>query len=264
MHLLHCAWDESSSPRTVSISLRACISHVPPPYAILSHRWAANPEDEVTFDDMMAGASAGANRAQAKPGYEKLRMTCTQALLDGLSWAWIDTCCIDKRSSAELSEAINSMFSWYEKSDRCYAYLEDVYSIPAPLEGTFESELRSSVWFSRGWTLQELIAPAEVEFFAHGWRCIGAKTNMAPRLSRMTGIAEKALVSGIDVYEASVAEKMSWAANRITTRPEDRAYSLMGLFGVNMPTLYGEGHSAFTRLQHEIMRLTSDHTIFTW
>ncbi|KAK0718050.1 hypothetical protein B0T26DRAFT_741149 [Lasiosphaeria miniovina] len=208
MHLLHCAWDRSSSPWTLSISLHVCISSVPPPYAILSHRWAANLEDEVTFDDMMAGAAD-------------------------------------------------------QKSDRCYAYLEDVRSIPGLLGHAFEWELGSSAWFSRGWTLQELLAPAEVEFFAQGLRPVGRKTNMTQLLSQISRIAERALLFGVDVYQASVAEKISWAANSITTRPEDRAYSLMGLFGVNMPTLYGEGHHAFKRLQHEIMRLTNHQSIFT-
>ncbi|KAF2254198.1 HET-domain-containing protein [Trematosphaeria pertusa] len=253
MHLLHCYWDESSSPSTISISLRAGIVPVPQ-YAILSHRWAANPDDEVTFEDMTFRPGI----ARTKRGYEKIRGCCVQALRDGYSWVWIDTCCIDKRSSAELSEAINSMYNWYEKSETCYAYLEDVCSLDGP------SPLRESTWFKRGWTLQELIAPAEVEFFSRDWNRIGTKTELAPLLANVSRVAQDALTDGIHVYQASLAEKMSWAAGRETTKEEDRAYSLMGIFGVSMPTLYGEGFRAFTRLQQEILRTTNDHSIFTW
>lgn len=252
MHLLHCYWDESSRPSTISISLSPCIGHVPP-YAILSHRWAANSDEEVTFEDMMSPHSA-----KIKRGYEKIRGCCAQALRDGYNWVWIDTCCIDKRSSAELSEAINSMYSWYEKSKTCYAYLEDVCSLDGP------RPLRASSWFKRGWTLQELIAPTEVEFFSRDWNRIGTKSESAHLLADISGVAQDALKSGLHVYKASIAEKMSWASGRETTKEEDRAYSLMGIFGVNMPTLYGEGSRAFTRLQHEILRLSNDHSIFAW
>lgn len=252
MHLLHCYWDESSSPRTLSISLRTNIFPVPQ-YAILSHRWAANPDDEVTFDDMALHPDV----ARTKKGYEKIRGCCVQALQDGYSWVWIDTCCIDKRSSAELSEAINSMYSWYEKSATCYAYLQDVLTLDGP------NPLNESTWFRRGWTLQEMIAPAEVEFFTSDWTRIGSKVTLASSLASITSVNEDALIDGIHVYQASVAEKMSWAAGRETTREEDRAYSLMGIFGVSMPTLYGEGFRAFTRLQEEILRTTNDHSIFT-
>lgn len=253
MHLLHCYWDGSSGPNTISISLRAGIVPVPQ-YAILSHRWAANPDDEVTFEDMAFRPGI----ARTKRGYEKIRGCCVQALRDGYHWVWVDTCCIDKRSSAELSEAINSMYSWYEKSEICYAYLEDVWS----LDGSFP--LRDSTWFKRGWTLQELIAPAEVEFFSRDWNRIGSKTELAPLLANVSRVAEDALTNGIHVYRASLAEKISWAAGRETTKEEDRAYSLMGILGVNMPTLYGEGFRAFTRLQQEILRTSNDHSIFTW
>lgn len=252
MDLLYCSWDESSAD--LSISLKSCTGSIPK-YAILSHRWAANPQDEVTFEDMTMRTGA----AKGKSGFKKIRGCCAQALRDGLHWVWIDTCCIDKRNSAELSEAINSMYSWYEKSEICYAYLEDVSSLA--VNG---KEFRKSSWFTRGWTLQELIAPAEVEFFTNNWVKIGAKSGLASTLAKITGVAKSALVNGVHAYKASVAEKMSWGAHRKTTRAEDRAYSLMGIFGVNMPTLYGEGHRAFARLQHEIMRISNDHSIFAW
>ncbi|KAI8715995.1 HET domain-containing protein [Fusarium sp. LHS14.1] len=252
MYLLHCSWDESFTD--LSISLESCTGSIPK-YAILSHRWATNPQDEVTFEDMTMRIEI----AREKSGFEKIRGCCAQALRDGLHWVWIDTCCIDKRNSAELSEAINSMYSWYEKSEICYAYLEDVY-IPAE----DEEEFRKSSWFTRGWTLQELIAPAEVQFFTTNWVKIGNKSGLASTLAEITGVTELALVNGVHAYKASIAEKMSWGAYRKTTRVEDRAYSLMGIFGVTMPTLYGEGHYAFARLQQEIMRISHDHSIFAW
>ncbi|KAI6002305.1 hypothetical protein F5J12DRAFT_906395 [Pisolithus orientalis] len=146
---------------------------------------------------------------------------------DGYTWLWIDTCCIDKRSSAELSEAINSMYRWYRNSQMCYVYLND--------------------WFSRGWTLQELVAPKEAEFFNKSWVSIGIKQDLTSLLEDITRIPEKSV--------RAVAHIMSWAADRKTTRVEDRAYSLLGLFGVNMPMLYGEGSKAFQRLQLEIIRM---------
>ncbi|EEU42748.1 uncharacterized protein NECHADRAFT_47276, partial [Fusarium vanettenii 77-13-4] len=252
MYLLHCRRDKSSD--NLSISLESCTGSIPK-YAILSHRWAANPQDEVTFEDMTMRIEA----AREKSGFKKIIGCCAQALRDGLHWVWIDTCCIDKRNSAELSEAINSMYSWYEKSEICYAYLEDVYGLAED-----EEEFRKSSWFTRGWTLQELIAPAEVEFFTNNWVKVGTKSGLASTLEKITRVAKSALVNGVHAYKASVAEKMSWGAHRKTTRAEDQAYSLMGIFGVNMPTLYGEGHRAFARLQHEIMRISHDHSIFAW
>ncbi|KAF2207645.1 hypothetical protein CERZMDRAFT_50719 [Cercospora zeae-maydis SCOH1-5] len=116
-------------------------------YAILSHTWGKN---EVSFDDFHQ------DDAKTRDGYRKIEYTCAQALKDGIEYVWVDTCCIDKRSSADLSEAINSMYRWYYNAQVCYAYLEDVWTPP---------ESRRSLWFTRGWTLQELIAPETVRFF---------------------------------------------------------------------------------------------------
>jgi len=171
---------------------------------------------------------------------------------------WIDTCCIDKTSSAELSEAINSMFSWYQKSQVCYAYLSDVSS-SANDHYKAKSEFRRSNWFTRGWTLQELLAPKFVEFYDQNWVEIGTRAAMQKLLHEITGIR-----TFDDIGSANVAEKMSWASRRVTTRIEDQAYCLMGLFGVNMPLLYGEGAKAFLRLQLEIWNMTNDESIFAW
>ncbi|KAM3452231.1 hypothetical protein MY3296_004669 [Beauveria thailandica] len=218
-----------------------------PRYAILSHRWG---NEEVTLQDLESGQAA------EKVGFEKVLRFCYRAKNDGFTYAWIDTCCIDKASSAELSEAINSMYQWYFDADRCYAYLADVPSLKATFQ---ESE-----WFERGFTLQELLAPAEVYFLDDQWNDIGTKTSLRNAVSLRTGIPSDMLSGIADIDTASVAQRMSWAASRKTTRLEDRAYCLMGIFGVNMPLIYGEGERAFTRLQEEIMKISDDQSIFAW
>lgn len=224
----------------------------PPRYAILSHRWG---DEELSFQDMHT------DRAPSMKGYSKILGLCRKAAELGLEHAWIDTCCIDKTSSAELSEAINSMYAWYSQAHVCFTYMEDVNGAEDP---TFQnSSFRRSVWFTRGWTLQELIAPMHLTFFGRDWTEIGTKKSLSKLIEQITTIDHSVLVRH-ERSEISVAKRMSWAANRETTREEDRAYSLMGLFGVNMSPIYGEGSKAFTRLQHEIMRVSNDHSIFAW
>ena len=200
-----------------------------------------------------------------KPGYRKLRRCCELAFQAGLKFAWIDTCCIDKRSSAELSEAINSMFKWYSNSALCYAYLDDVITEETPVSHAMEkSSFRASKWWTRGWTLQELIAPGSVLFFDQNWKPIETRNRLAWLVSEITSIEIEVLGEDYNWlgHRTSVAQNMSWEARRQTTRQEDRAYSLMGLFGANMPLLYGEGPRAFIRLQEEIMRTTADQSLF--
>jgi hypothetical protein len=148
------------------------------------------------------------------------------------------------------------MFQWYRNAQVCYAYLSDVHS--GGSWPTYE-ELRLSKWFTRGWTLQELLAPHTVVFFNHDWVDIGTKYTLQQIISSITGIKDLA-----NFEKASVAQKMSWASNRHTTRVEDKAYCLMGLFGINMPLLYGEGQKAFFRLQLEILNISDDESIFAW
>ncbi|KUJ17277.1 HET-domain-containing protein [Mollisia scopiformis] len=231
--------------------LREFMGDDTPPYAILSHTWG---RDEVTFQDLNLAGSG-----QDKLGYEKIRKCCEQAIQDGLYWAWVDTCCIDKTSSAELSEAINSMFRWYQKAQVCYVYLSDVSGCNPPQE----EELAQSRWFTRSWTLQELIAPRFVLFYSRIWEHIGTKEQLADIISSITTIDEEDLC-GTSLELVSVAKKMSWAAKRKATRLEDTAYSLLGLFDVNMPLLYGEGQKAFIRLQEEILKSSYDHSLFAW
>ncbi|RFU28338.1 hypothetical protein B7463_g7988, partial [Scytalidium lignicola] len=221
-----------------------------PKYAILSHRWL---DEEVTFSDMQNKNATG------KLGYAKLKSCCEQAVKDGLQHVWIDTCCIDKSSSAELTEAINSMYRWYQNAEVCYAYMADVQSREALDDSSFEQ----SVWFTRGWTLQELIAPQNVEFYNADWKSLGSKESLKYVISNVAGIDLLAL-EGVDPESFSIAKRMTWASKRTTTRIEDMAYSLLGIFGVNMPMLYGEGDRAFIRLQEEILKNSDDQSLFAW
>lgn len=225
-----------------------------PPYAILSHTWGVD-DSEVTYQDIIDGTG------KKKAGYKKILFCGREAAkYKRLRYFWVDTCCINKTSSAELSEAINSMYRWYREAKICFIYLEDVSPVMKISEWS-KSNIR---WFTRGWTLQELVASREVEFYAGDWTFLGTKSNHLKVLSSITGIHESAL-NGRAIEEFSIAQRMSWASKRTTTRPEDAAYCLLGLFDVNMPLLYGEGlRKAFVRLQEEIMKDSSDHSIFAW
>ncbi|KAI9773494.1 MAG: hypothetical protein M1839_002076 [Geoglossum umbratile] len=218
-----------------------------PKYAILSHRWGA---EEVTFKDLTDCTS------KSKAGYGKIQFCGEQAKRNSLRYFWVDTCCIDKSSSTELAEAINSMFRWYRDATKCYVYLPDVsrpHSDPADMSNEpWKSTFRKSEWFNRGWTLQELIAPASVDFFSKEGELLGDKASLERHICEITGIPAKAL-RGSPLSDFSVAERMSWAASRETYRQEDKAYSLLGIFDVNMPLIYSEGKDrAMQRLREEI------------
>ncbi|RYP09755.1 hypothetical protein DL764_001090 [Monosporascus ibericus] len=217
-----------------------------PRYAILSHAWE---DDEVLFHDITLDNV----NYKAKGGWHKIEKSCEQALRDGLDYVWADTICIDKSSSAELSEAINSMFKWYRSSAVCYAYL---YDLP-------ERGLEQSRWFTRGWTLQEMIAPRELWFYDRHWVVQGSKSTLLDKLQEITGVDTTALRGG-NLRFFSVARKMSWASKRQTTREEDIAYCLLGIFDISMPLLYGEGSKAFIRLQEEIIKEYDDESLFAW
>lgn len=255
---------------TTTLEFREYASRPSDSYVMLSHRWGT---EEITFKEYRKSH----NLIKDTAGYKKVIDFCAVACARGFRLAWIDTCCIDKRSSAELSEAINSMYDWYKHAAECYVWLEDY-------TGSLKS-LEQCEWFSRGWTLQELLAPRRILFFTADWQVIGHKfyspgdgicacqedqrdiacfsaigAHIVPKLAAATGIPEEFLTSK-PYYSASIALRMSWASNRMCTRAEDRAYSLLGLFDVNMPLLYGEGYKAFERLQDEIMRKSDDTSI---
>ena len=229
-------------------SLADHVSRNIPQYAILSHTWGADHE-EVTFKDIMNGTG------KSKVGYAKIRFCAKQAAEDGLQYFWVDTCCIDKSSSAELSEAINCMFRWYKDAARCYVYLSDVSasgSVGDESSRRWKPGFNESRWFTRGWTLQELIAPKSVQFFSEEGQLLGDKQSLEQTLYEITGIAIQAL-QGSHMLHFSVNERMSWAAKRETKREEDEAYSLLGIFDIHMPLIYGEGRKkAMSRLLKEI------------
>jgi hypothetical protein len=190
-----------------------------PPYAILSHTWG-KPEDEVSFQDM-----ANILAYKHKTGFKKLRSFCKQAKRKGYEYAWADTVCIDKNSSSELSEAINSMYKWYERAQVCCVHLEDLFSDVTP---PTQTELAKCRWFTRGWTLQELIAPADIIFFNKDWKKIGTKNDFITEIANITGV-DKSTLSGLSFKRASIARRMSWVSKRKTSRPEDIAYCLLGI-----------------------------------
>ena len=224
-------------------------------YAILSHRWQ---DGEVSFSDIQ-----NLEEASQKRGFEKIRESCSLALEDGHSYLWVDTCCINKDSSAELSQAINSMYRWYQAAAVCYAFLGDVSANHSDDDAVKES-IQTSQWFTRGWTLQELLAPHNVQFYDKYWKLLGTKRTLSSTINSRTGIDVNVL-HGNTIASYSIAQRMSWASDRVTRRKEDIAYCLLGLFDVNMPLLYGEGGAkAFLRLQEEIIKQSDDHTIFSW
>ncbi len=234
------------------IDLREFFEADIPPYLILSHTWD---REELTFQDATSGRAAGL------AGHAKIVQTCRVALMYGLDFVWVDTCCIDKTSSAELTESINSMFRWYRNAAQCIVWLAD---LPADDGVPQLAELAQCRWFTRGWTLQELISPLAVDFFDSEWRARGDKLSLEESISQITGIDTSALRQVRPLGDFSVAHRMAWAAHRQTTRVEDMAYSLMGIFEVNFSLIYGEGTKAFRRLQEEIMKRSNDLTIFAW
>ncbi|KXH42852.1 heterokaryon incompatibility protein [Colletotrichum simmondsii] len=249
-----------------------------PKYAILSHTWGS---EEIVLQDTEAKDEAPSS---VKAGWRKIRGACALALGDGFDWIWIDTCCIDKSSSSELSEAINSMFRWYREAEICYAYLEDVpplryvsligfQDLTPDLDPSHVMSIEKdretflgSRWFTRGWTLQELIAPQRVEFHATDWSLLGTRSDLSGIINQRTMIDKVVLESNgaerLSMF--SVWRRMQWAASRETTRVEDTAYCLLGIFEINMPLLYGEGDRAFRRLQEEIIRTIEDYSLIAW
>jgi hypothetical protein len=217
-----------------------------PRYAILSHTWGIEGE-EVTFGDLMR--DAGQSKADLV-GYKKILFCGQQAKRHGITHFWVDTCCIDRSSSAELSEAINSMFRWYSVAAKCFIYLSDV-SIH-----DYEDTFSKSRWFTRGWTLQELLASKEAEFFSHETEWLGTKASLERQIHEATGIAIQAL-RGEPLSQFPVKARLSWAQNRTTKREEDKAYCLFGIFDISMPLIYGEGKEKALLRLHRLINVPS-------
>lgn len=246
------------------------------PYAILSHTWASNNADEVSFQDMK-----NIDQAKTKPGWEKIDETCKKAARDKIPYIWIDTCCIDKTGPHDqIQGEINSMYQYYAQAEVCYVLLSDVPGSCPQLtdreklkeifpynKRTWAQCIERSRWFTRGWTLQELIAPKRIEFYNRRWRWIGSlKGGLLDTVSKTTSIPKETLEKkpGASLEYYTIAQRMAWAANRQTTKPEDMAYCLVGIFNVTLPAVPGEGIRAFERLQKEIIKQSRDHSIFAW
>ena len=245
---------EMKSPGEFSLIYVA--THDTLPYATLSHTWT---DQEVTYQDLISGTG------KSKSGYEKIKFCGEQAAKDGLRHFWVDTCCIDKSNLTELSEAINSMFRWYRNAKKCYVYLTDV-STPGDdvyvqeNQSTWEVAFRSSRWFTRGWTLQELIAPAEVEFFSRERKLLGDKRSLEKPIYEITRIPFQAL-RGDPFSDFSIAERKRWVAQRQTTKEEDLVYCLLGLCEVSMPPIYGEGKEvALKRLEMTVKGFSTNES----
>ena len=236
-----------------------------PPYAILSHRWG---EHEVSYQDFLNTPKASFDSPSAhlgtdqNSGASKIANACAQAKRAGLQWIWIDTCCIDKTSSAELGKSINSMFRWYQEAQVCFAHLADVNRQSQTNERVeLENGVLNSEWFTRGWTLQEMLAPREMQFFDANWGPIGLRSQLTPIISKAAKISPEHLE---DFRRATTAQKMSWMADRVTSEEEDTAYCMLGIFDLNMDLRYGEGKKAFGRLQEMIIGSSTDESIFAW
>ena len=220
-----------------------------PPYSILSHTWQEG--EEVTFDELISKSG------KSKAGYDKIRFCARRTECDGLRYFWVDTCCINKADNIELQDAINSMFRWYKNAAKCYVYLSDVSTengkeIDESSEYTWEPDFRTSRWFTRGWTLQELLAPRSVNFYSGDGHYLGDKQSLEQQIHEITRIPVAAL-RGTSLCDFDVEDRLSWTKDRRTMRKEDKAYSLLGICGVYMLPNYGEGEeNAFKRLREEI------------
>ncbi|KAF5652544.1 het domain protein [Fusarium sp. NRRL 25303] len=248
-----------------------------PSYAILSHTWIS-PKDEITYQDMKRRTGDIKNDVYKQKGWSKLKDYCDRAFKDGWEWAWMDTCCIDKTNPADTQEAINAMFRWYQNAGVCYAHLSDVDFVSLPDDTDLDSgtnRLRTAgknkfigaKWFTRGWTLQELLAPHYLIFVDRDWHHIGTRESWALEIEKASKIEARHLnaFNPTDFASCSTAMRFSWASGRETTVEEDESYSLLGLFGISLPLIYGEGgRQAFNRLQRQLIHVYHDDSVFAW
>lgn len=229
-------------------------------YAILSHVW--RPSGEQPYAEVHRLAHEGTKVSDPRLS-TKVRECHRLARANGLRWFWVDAPCIDQTNSAELSEAISSMYEWYAQASICFVHPPDVP--PDDIIRAPGSAFRRSIYFRRAWTLQELIAPRRVLFLSADWTVLGDKQELADLLEDITGINQDVLTFHRPLSEVSVAVRLSWASHRDASRLEDKVYCLMGLFDIHMTACYGEGaHKAFGRLQVKILERVCDHTLLAW
>ncbi|TRX87731.1 hypothetical protein FHL15_011381 [Xylaria flabelliformis] len=238
-------------------------------YAVLSHRWVGQ---EITYDqlkDEIEGLRLNTALART-PQLDKIRRATETARNLGIKWIWIDSCCINRANAIEETESINSMLKWYSDAKICITYLDDVQNhehygeaLSPKCLGSLERD-SPSIWFSRGWTLQELLSPQDIRFYDKDWNFIGTKMTLAGVLEEITGIDKCYLTREKHFETACITTKMSWMAGRTTTRVEDIAYSMLGILNINMTTQYGEGLRAFNRLQQALLSTSGDESHFSW
>ncbi len=275
MLTLRLRWWTVPGPIWLLNTARAELSYfesLAPPYAAFSHVW--NNTGMMSFQEVeklqIECTETGATPRDLVSS--TLQCACMLAESDGYEWIWMDCCCIDRSSSAELSETINRMYDIYAGAAVCYAYMRDVSTMggEAYSSGDMESPLSSqssfaqSTWHRCVWSLQALLAPRLVVFVSNTWNVLGTKIDYATALETITGIPASVLRSEQPVSEICVGRRLSWAAKRRATRVEDEAYCLLGIMGVTMPIIYGEGRRAFKRLQEAIMMRSPDTTLFAW
>ncbi|KAK5700218.1 hypothetical protein LTR17_023127 [Elasticomyces elasticus] len=227
-----------------------------PRYAILSHTWGPD-NTEVSLSEWQNSS----DNVMARAGYRKIVGACELAKKEGLGFVWVDTCCIDKSDKEELSRAINSMFNWYANATVCYALLSDVSGQPNSRDT--RGQMGASRWFTRGWTLQEMLAPSRVDFYTRDWVFLGTRADRVRDLTEITGIDKAVLEGSKELSDYSAAQKFSWASKRFTSELEDVAYSLLGIVGIRMTLDYGEGGLAFRRLQVELLN-NGDLSVLAW
>lgn len=204
----------------------------PPPYAILSHTWSERNEEEVSYQDLEDGTTKS---------LLKLQLCRDWTMAANLEYFWIDTCCIDKRNDAEIGYAIRSMWRWYCEASVCFVYLSDLSKKRKPNTEDWRDNLKDCRWFTRGWTLQELVASKKLELYARDGY-LGSREALLPALKTITGIN---LRSSLPDH----ATRLSWVDKRVTKRPEDKAYCMLGICDVSLDPRYGEGgSSAWQRL----------------
>lgn len=227
----------------------------PSSYAVFFH---AHGSDDIGFEDF-----SKPQMLLCKDGFHRLWQACSRARNHGSEWLWSDAVCIDRGSSTALTEAFNSLARIYQHCIFSIIYLEDLPCSDC-VGGGLEKRLAKCAWLRNVWVLPQLIFPKHSFIYDRDWAEIGTKASLARQLSLVTSIEQSVLINPAALGEYSVAKRMSWASHLEASRPEDRSFALLGILGVHMPIVYGEGQKAFIRLQEEILRDTNDYSLFAW